>query len=522
MTQRSEAARGFVRIASNYLRLLSTFLIGLLFVRLALRFGTEAYGLIVLLGVSTGVLNMIYEIVSWSMVRELGTAYHSGDDRQFRSAFSTALVVCFAAAVATVGAFGLLALILPWLKIDAFLLTAARWFVLFAAVQSFFRIALAPAINMYLISERMVAVSLLDVVARLLDLLAVVLTLMLVENVPGTQIVSYGLLSNGLASLQICAASVGMIWLDRRMLPALSLVTRQEIISMVKTSGWNTVVSVAMNLGNRTDAVIMNVFFGLGGNLVFGIGLQVAAYARMLAQGMTIGIDAVATRISAAADAQAIRGLLNYTTRLHGWVAFPAGLGCCFLVEPFLHVWVGNQVKDPAVQIPQIVAITRVLLIALTVRSISDGWTRVLYGAGHIRTYAPLVFIGAMFNPFLSVALLWVFPNWYTAPAWAHSSLFLVVHLLILPGVLERRLAIGYRDTLLPLVRPLIATLLCAPVLVWANWNLQDGDLLGLAATVAVFSVAFLIVSWLFVLDGPERRRFANAAKRRLGGLANS
>lgn len=518
MTQRSEAFRGLIRITANYGRLITTFLIGLVFVPLALRFGNDAFGLILLMGVSNGLLGMIDEIINWSMVRELGSAYHSNDERKFRAAASTAYVVCFGAALVLLAAFGILALVLPWLEIDAALLPAARWYVLFSAVQAFVRMNLAPATSMYLISERMVMVSLWEISYRLLDLIAVAATLALAWSQHSSQVICYAMLYNALLILQWCAAAALMISMDRRLFPSLRLVSRQSAIAFVKMSGWNTAVSLAMNLGNRTDAIIMNKFFGLNGNVIFGLALQISAYVRMIGYGMTIGVDAVATRIATVADAQAIRSLVNYATRMHGWVAFPAGLGCCFLVEPFLHVWVGNRISDPVHQIPQIVAITRVLAIALTVRSISDGWTRVLYGAGYIRTYAPLVFVGALFNPFLSVLLLFLFPASirYTAPAWAHSSLFVLFHLVFLPRLVSRRLGIGLENTLAPLGRPLVASLVGLPVLIWGNRHLQHGDLLGLCGVVAAYGAIFAVVSWLVVLDGAERRRFANAARRRI------
>lgn len=522
MTKQSEAVRGIVRIVSNYVRLVSTFLIGLIFARLALGFGNEAYGLILLIGVGTGLLGMIDEVVNWSMIRELGAAYHAGEVRQFRAVFSSAFVVCLGAGVLTLLAFSLLWLALPLLEISPRLLPAAGWYVLFSAVQTFVRILAAPARNMYMISERWLTLNFWEVSSRALDLAAVALTYQFAEPHPEAQVVWYGFLTNLLAMAQVLLASLLIVWMDPKLRMVPRLISRHWMTTLVKTGGWNTSVSLAMNLGNRTDAIIMNKFFGTNGNVIFGLGLQTSAYARMIAQGVIVGIDAAATRISTLSGASAIRNLINYTARLNAAVAFPAGLGCFFLVEPFLHWWVGRNLQAPETQIPQIVNITRILIIAITVRSISDGWTRVLYGAGHIRTYAPLVFIGALFNPFLSVALLWKYPTWYTAPAWAHTGLFFVFHWLILPWVYRHYLQIGLRDTILPLVRPAIASLICSPLLVWACFNLQPGDLRGLIIVFLAYIVCYVPVSWLIILSSAERQRAINAVVRRLPGRASS
>ncbi|MEI2825136.1 MAG: hypothetical protein V9F04_01150 [Dermatophilaceae bacterium] len=49
--------------------------------------------------------------------------------------------------------------------------------------------------------------------------------------------------------------------------------------------------------------------------------------------------------------------------------------------------------------------------VALTARAISDGWTMILYGAGFLRVYAPLVLVGAMFNPAITLGVLWSIPQ---------------------------------------------------------------------------------------------------------------
>ncbi|MBL9124971.1 MAG: hypothetical protein JNG90_15145 [Planctomycetaceae bacterium] len=520
MTQRSEAVRGIVRIASNYLRLASTFLIGIFFVKLALGFGTDAYGLIVLIGVGTGILGMIDEVVNWSMIRELGAAYHGARETRFRSVFTSAFVVCLGAALLTLAAFGLVLLVLDWLEIPVYLLPAARWFLVCTAIQAAFRVVLAPARNMYVISERMVAMNVWEVVPRLLDLCAVALTLAWADPNPADQVICYGVLSNLFAVAQLAVSAVLIYWIDPKLRLAPRLVSRRQMASLVKTGGWNTSISLAMNLGNRTDAIIMNKFFGTNGNVIYGLGLQTSAYARMIAQGVTVGVDALATRVSTVSGVSAIRELINYMTRLHGAVAFPAGLGCFFLVEPFLHAWVGRNLKDPATQIPQIVAITRILIVAITIRSISDGWTRVLYGAGYIRTYAPLIFLGSLFNPFLSVALLWMYPDWYTAPSWAHTGLFFVFHVLLLPWLIRYAVQIGIRDTIFPLFRPVVASVICVPILVWGCLHLQPGDLRGLAIVVLAYGASYLPVAWLVILDSGERQRVLTALRRRLPGMS--
>ena len=69
----SEAKRGLVRIAANYLRLISTLALGLILVPLLIGWiGLRGFGLISLVVVSVGLAGVVRELISQSMIREIG------------------------------------------------------------------------------------------------------------------------------------------------------------------------------------------------------------------------------------------------------------------------------------------------------------------------------------------------------------------------------------------------------------------------------------------------------------------
>ncbi|MCA9189261.1 MAG: hypothetical protein R3E01_05335 [Pirellulaceae bacterium] len=504
--------RSIVRITSNYVRLLTCFVMGLVLVRVLLQLGTDAFGLIVLLGAGTGLATALREIVRASLIPELGAAFHSGSDSRFRAAFQTAQVICLVAALATFVGFGVLAWTIPRLQIPATLQSAAGFFLWSKAVQSFFTVALAPAFNLYVISERMVAFNAWTVVERAGELLAALSVVLLFPHAEAAQqVMAFGLYSSFFGSLSLLLPVAIMIASDARLRTTTWLVTGQSLRTMLHSVGWNSVVVVAMNMYTRMDMFIMNYLFGLFGNLVFGVAVQLTFYVRQLTMGMVTGVDAVTARL-AGNNPAAIRTLLHQSTRLQCLLVFPATVALLVLTKPLLQLWVGPRLQSPGEQLPVIAVLVRILVIGTAARSISEGWMRILSGAGHVRTYAPAVLLGAVFNPAFALLLV----NWlpedrrYAGPALAFTVLLLVVHLFWLPQIVARHFQISLRETVAPLLAPLLVTAVSSlcflPLFIVGHVAMSS-----LLMLSGGYLSCCVVLSLIFVLDSRERSRLWNA-----------
>lgn len=520
----TEVKRNLIRITSNYARLIATCLIGLAVVRLLLRtLGNDAFAMITLLASTVGFSAMIQEIVSDCMIRELGSAHHRRDPEHFKGVYNSALLLsCLAAVVALLVFVGLL-FALPWLEIPEAMVPAGRWLVAARGTYIFFVVLLAPAFNMYVISERMLEANFWNVVTRACDLTAVALLLWTPRADVGQDIVRFGLWSSGAAlAAQVTAVAIIMAS-DRRLIPALSNASWDHFKGLLGVGRWNLAVVTAGNLHLRLDAIIMNLAFGLFGNLIFGLAVQATSYVRMIATGMTAGVDAVAARLSTVGHKDSLNRLVHHSTRLHGLVTFPTAVGMVLLADPFLHIWVGPRIEDPASSIPPTVAIIRVLCLGITVRAIADGWVRILYGAGHIRRYAPVVLLGGLINPALATLLVWVLPQGirFLGPAYSYSLVLLVIHMGVLPAIAAGLLGLSVRDLFAPLVKPLGIALLCAPILLAAQQWVPRWNLFWLAGVAGAYSVVYVVLATAFVLEPHERRRLWDAAARRLGLISH-
>ena len=135
---------------------------------------------------------------------------------------------------------------------------------------------------------------------------------------------SYAVIS---ASLFVCVSSFAtilMIILDRRLIPRLTRITKAAMRELLHVGGWNAVAVTSLGMHIRIDAILMNLFLGLGGNLIYGFTSQLTSYVRMLGMGVSYGLDAVTTRINIHGGDNAVQTLCHHITRLNSCIAFPA------------------------------------------------------------------------------------------------------------------------------------------------------------------------------------------------------
>ncbi|MGI9014179.1 MAG: lipopolysaccharide biosynthesis protein [Phycisphaerales bacterium] len=520
----SEVNRGIIRLLTNYFRLFISVVFGLILVRLLLRsIGEDGWGVVALFGSTIGLAAMLQAIVRASMIRELGTAYHSGDDASFIRAYNSALGLAGIVAGFALIIFGLLFLFLPLFKLEG-LEAGGKAMVVCGAFQSVTTVLCAPVFNMYLVSERMASHNIwLLLIERGSSLLAAMtVTFVWVSDDPNVSLMRYAIISSAAEMLcSIAPSLIMMLLIDKRTRPRPSELRWKEVRSIGKVSGWNAVVVIAMNLHLRVDAIIMNLAFGLFGSRIFGYAMQLTGYARRLAVGMTDGLDAVATRMSTRNTAESVRQLVRYSTRMHGVVTFPASALMIVLAEPIMQVWIGDLLTDTSESIRPTVSLILILIIGNGVRSISDAWVRILYGAGYIRSYAPAILIGGVANPITAIVLIWLLPKEppaWNAVAWAFSGIMVVVHGIVVPFIAAGQLEMRFVNLFRPLVRPLLVTILCMPIPLMAEWWIIDNwNVFNLFAVFAVFGMSYAIATWYLTLYGDERTMFRNALQRRRG-----
>lgn len=516
----SEFRRAGVRIISNYVRLLLSILFGLILVRWLWRtVGPEAYGLIALLTATAGFAVILEEIVGWSMIRELGAAHHSRAPGRFAMMYNSAVAVCIVTSLLTLLVFAVMLAILPFLRIPDELMVAARWFVIAKGVETAIIVLTAPAFNMYLVLERMVAHNGWLIAKRASHVVAAGSLFFLQPADAAGGLFLYGWMSAGLHGVVVLAAAFAMVVADSRLWPSVRQSRREGVRTILGMSGWNVAILGSQVLGLPAGQFMMNLWLGLFGNTIFALSSQLAGYARMVASGMTGGLDAVTARLSAHASGnETVRTLVRYSTMLHGLVAFPAVVLIVMLAEPFLRLWIGRDLARDAPEIPFAATLTVWLAPAFAAMCFGDNWMRILYGAGQIRRYAPLVVVGGFIHVVAALALLNLLPQatQHLGVAIAFTSMYLVVHLGMVPRVVSRAFQMPYIKVIDPLLRPLLASAVAAPILWLFRSYVPDWNVWWLALAAASYGAAYGLLAWFVVLPSHDRSRLTTALRVRL------
>ncbi|MCH2139097.1 MAG: oligosaccharide flippase family protein [Phycisphaerales bacterium] len=527
----TEAKRGLIRIGSNYARLGSTLVFGIALVPLLAGWlGGDALGLFLFLMAQAGLAAIFQDVMRTSLIRELASAWHGESD--FGEAAAAASLVCLATAGLAVVAFALLWAVMPVLNIPGDgLVDAARWIIVLEGAFTVLNIQLAPAVNLYVVRECFVQQNMWTLLRRADFLISVLLCrFVLVPDADvETGLITFAAVAVGWRTFAAIAAAAIMWVREPRILPRPWRATRAGVRNIVGTFGWNTSTILATNLHDRAGAFIVNIFFGLWGNTVFGLATRLVSYIRMMTIGMTFGLDAVGARLAAQEDdGSGLRNMVTNATRMHAMMAIPAAIGTAVLAEPLLRLWIGRSLEDADRYIDMSALLVQIMAVGLAARAISDGWVFLLYGAGHIRRYAKIIVVGGLLDPLLAIALAVALPalgegqavpwNAVTGPAWAVSLSFLFFHGFLLPMRGARILQVRRRVFVTPLVPPALLAGALSPLLMLPHWC-GDGvwSLLDLAISGGVYGVCYAILAVAVLLTPQERQRIVGAARRAAG-----
>jgi hypothetical protein len=519
----TEAQRGFVRVGSNYARLLTTLAFGIAVAPLLAGWlGADALGLFLFLLTQSGVAAIFHEVIRTSLVRELAASWHG--ERDFGAACDAAVLICLGVVVLAAGAFAILIAVLPFLGISDEFQNAARWMLIFECAFTIVNVLWSPATSMFVVRELFIVQNILEIITRSAFLISLLICLAVWPNAtPAEGLIAFAAIAAGLRICFVTAPAFWMSLLDRRLFGVPWRAKRASIKAIMGTFGWLTGTIVATNLHDRSGAFIINIWFGLYGSTVFGMATRLASYIRMVTIGMTLGIDAVSARLASKSDGgQSLRRMLHLVSRMHSLMAWPATVVAFVLADDLLRLWIGSSLEDPEKYLPTMTMLVRVSVLGLAARAISDGWVFLLYGAGYISKYAKILLGGGLVDPLLAISLIFLLPvvgsgasAWSSiaGPSWAISVTFVVFPGIWLPIRGARILKVPVSAFLLPTVAPLILAVVLSPALLWPEWVpllRNPGEawgLVDLAIGMASYAILYAVCAAFLLLSADERLR---------------
>jgi O-antigen/teichoic acid export membrane protein len=519
----SERIKGLRRIGSNYGRLLTTMAMGIATVPLQIKWlGMEGFGLLSLVASSVGIGGMLEDMMRSSMVRELASSWHQRENGKFNESYAASYRVSSIVAVLTAVVFGIIMLIIPFLNIKEEWVGPAQWITGCEGIASCLIVLLAPALNMLVVREQFFWHNAWTVARRSSYLIATVIPF-LILRVTDLQhgLFLFGTIVLAVNILSTLALVIGLVVTDKRMCPTMRGSTPEAMKNVAGTFGWNSGVVLAMNLHERFANLIMNLFFGLWGNAIFSLALRLVSYIRMMSLGITFGLDSVSARLSSKEEHANLQSMFRHSTRMLSFVVFPAMVVVFIFAEPLLRMWVGKSLDNPSELLPPTEILVKIMALGLAVRAVSDGWMKLFYGAGHIRKYAPYVFIGGVLNPILSILIILALPKstGYMGAAVAYTVILLVVHLVIMPKVTAESVGLTFGKILRPALRPLSIALIVSPILLLAH-HFSTTELLnwtGVISGVCMYGFAYVVASWWLLFTTQERRGLLRLCNQVIG-----
>ena len=469
-TRHGEELEHMIRIISNLARLGIGFLSGLLLIRLlGGRVGPDLVALWLLVGSQVGIAGIFLTLTERSLVRELGRAWHAGPE-SFRPIFSTSLLLASALAILA----GLIFLCL-WYGIDVLDLPEgtsglARQIVLAEALAAIVGIVGSPFQALFGVRERFVLQNLVLLARRTASLVAV-----LCISSSGSaeeQLAEFVSLNAWFTVSVVVFAVFAQAILEPLARPSFALTSRQALREILSTFGWNSLVVLFLNLNVRVVALLVNLLLGMAATVPYQFAIRLSAYARMLAEGTVSGVDAVTVRIQKDRP-EKISAWLRRVIEIQATATLPVGVLIFIAAPTLLEVWLGPVFLRSPGLLESTSLVTRLIVIQMMVRALSDGWIRVFYGLGLVERYARLIAISGILQPIIIVAAVGIWGQVLVIPAAVLVVVTSLTQLLFIPIRLERASPGFLAHIRSSLTWPLLATLVASPLLL-PLWEPQD------------------------------------------------
>lgn len=501
------------RVLTNYARLAIGLVAGVVVVRALLALGPVPYGVIVLLGVATGVAASVQEFLTTGIVPVTATAFHRrrAQPEQLAAIDAAAARLCRRVGFGVTAAFLLLAAGAPWIGSPTDLLAGCRAFLVARGIEWGIVLALAPRRARYLVTERTTILNGWLVAERLVDVVAAVIAAYAVGR--GSPSLAIGVYGGVSAVLTIVAALVCSEPARRELRLALDAHpdagrdperTREATDSVRRSIGANSLVSLALNFYLRGAIVVAYGVVGPAGAYAFGLAAQFGFYLRQVAMGLVTGIDGIAARVRYGEETAGFTDFLRRGMNRQALVVAPVSVVVALFAEDLLALWAGRRLADDSGALADTALLVRLLLVGVAARALSDPWMTALSGVGYARSLAPPIVAGAGAAPpvCLIAALSAPAGSQLAAVAAGLSVAIAAVQLIAVPVWSARRVGVRVRDFFVPAARPAALALILALGIVGAHRLAPSAP----RPLVAAFG--------LFVLYGPLGIRIFLDARR--------
>lgn len=482
----------------TYVRMALTVGLGLLTTRLLLKvLGFDAFGLIITLGASAGLLGLISDALTSSAQRHLAYEIGRNDLEQLRVVFNSVLFIFLAggAAVVVLGS-ALAPILLRILTIPAEHREASWWVLEAVLFSTALVMAGVPFVAMAEARQAMTLTALRDLCGSMIEL-SIILAVMVL---PGERLINYAWLLVLGRGLLFVSFSALIIWFFPVSRPRPSLFSVQRVREIITFAGWTTLWTLGWRLRTQGATLLLNMRFGPTVNAADAIAVQVAGYQNAFGSAIYTAARPAVISIHARGGTEPVKSLVLLASK------YPSLLLCFILVpvqietEALLRLWLGDY---PPLT-PEFVRLMTIWMGALL---LSRGYHLAMLARGDLGMYTILM------SAFDVLVLLCAAIGFY---AFGLQPLALPVMAVVITlgqvwfqaWFAGRRIDLPLRKWLSQVVRPVLFVAGLGAAFAFAISRTFDEGWPRLLALVVAYVIAVVPLIWFLGLERWERQLF--------------
>lgn len=484
--------------------------------------GIDLFGLLSLVALTLALSDPVKAAVGKVLTREMTQALRAGSENRFREVYANGIVLAVVGA-SVVMAFGLiLAVFGPYLlNLSEENIFRAQVAIAIEGLMFALVLLTAPPNNLYIASHRVVIENVHRTLIRVLDLIAALIAFSLDWADP---FLSFVVMRALLRAVHLMLKSWWILSREPWARFDRAVVSREKIRDLAGVGAWSTGTQVARIGFVASDQILINLFFGLSYNGLYGLVNQLRAYTRMFGGNIALGVDAIAADLDETGDAAKGRALLVATMKMTLSVTLHCAILIGVFTPPLLDVWLGDRLRNDESLLALMsyedavsVAWTFILILlpGVVLMETNTAATQNLYGMGHIRRYAPTLIWAAVIKIVLATSWLLLGGGPLSL---AYSSLIVNVGVygVVFPWLICRLTALSARELIIGVyVRPLLAGALILGAADFMLSQFGEWNWPRLIVSIGVACVVYAVTFPLIVTTPFERR----AIFRMLGGI---
>lgn len=284
----------------------------------------------------------------------------------------------------------------------------------------------------------------------------------------------------------------------------------KEILKPVLSfSGWNLFAQSSIALSNQGILVLLNMFFSPAVVAARAISLQVNSVAYHFVQNFRTAVNPQIIKLYAAEDYQGSKNLLLQSTKFSYYLMLILALPICFVAEPMLHLWLGDNV-------PQYTTIFLQIVIVQSLFQVFDSsFYTALYAKGQLKENA---IISPTMGFLVFPIIYFLFKAGYSpvALSWAYLISYAIIGLVIKPLLIIKIVDYTWKDIFTVFVPCFVVSGVTVLISLLLDGLFDSSTLLGFLVEAICIVLVVLVVCYTIGLDKPMRNKINEIALNKL------